>query len=556
MNRSLLFGCATLLTLICGGLSEAKGKEIPVQVLGVNDFHGNLNTTGTLYMPDSTKIYDTGSAAKLATTLNNQESKFHTNYHTNKKQTIRVEAGDLVGASPASSSLLQDEPTIKAFNAMNFNIGTLGNHEFDEGLDEFNRILLGEHPSKEMSEIVQNYPQQKSHLTIINSNLINKTSENIPYDWKPYAIMTIKNGVRIGFIGIDTADLPQLVLPKYTKNYRVLDAAEQITKYSSELRKQGVNAICVVAHTSSTQGTVLKDCETKRIIDKVQQLDPQNSVDIYLAAHNHVTTNATYKGITIAQAASQGKAISDIRGLIDTKTKDFVKQPHAEIVPVLSKTKEDKKVKQIVNDAEKRINPIINQVISTTETHNSISKNLNSHAESELADLIATAQLTEANKEIPTDFSITNNGSIRNDLKTNEKGEITWGAAQAVQPFGNDLHIVQLSGEDLYKLMKKSLEKEDQSALQIAGFKMIYKVTNGARELIQLTRDDGKPIELNHQYSVAVNDFIYSGGDGYTEFCNKKDLKIIGTDTEIFINYLKEHNPIEPFPLDRKIQIQ
>lgn len=554
MKRSLLFGCVTLLTLFCGGFSEAKEKDIPIQILGVNDFHGNLDTTGTLYMPDSKKIYDAGGAAKLATTLNNQESKFHANYHTNKKQTVRIEAGDLVGASPASSSLLQDEPTIKIFNAMNFRIGTLGNHEFDEGLDEFHRILIGAQPSEEVSDIVQNYPQQKSHLTMISSNLIDRSSGNIPYDWKPYTIMTIKSGVKIGFIGIDTSDLPQLVLSKYTKNYRVLDAAKQITKYSKELRDEGVHAICVVAHTSSTQGTTLKDCETKQIIDKVQQLDPHNSIDIYLAAHNHVTTNATYKGIRIVQAASQGKAVSDIRGLIDTKTKDFIKQPDAEIIPVLSDTKEDIKVKQIVDDAKKRISPIINQVISTTETHKSISKNLNSQAESELADLITTAQLTEANKEIPTDFAITNNGSIRNDLKTNEDGEITWGAAQSVQPFGNDLHVIQLSGDDLYKLMKKSLEKEDHSSLQIAGFKMIYKVINGKRELIKLTKDDDEPIESNQQYQVAVNDFIYTGGDGYTELNNKKDLGIIGTDTEVFINYLKENNPIKSLPLDRKIE--
>ncbi|APG73512.1 hypothetical protein LJ046_07660 [Lactobacillus delbrueckii subsp. jakobsenii ZN7a-9 = DSM 26046] len=113
-------------------------KDIPVQFLSINDLHGNLSTTGTATLGQ--KSYsNAGTVARLAAYLNQAQKDFK---KKNKQgTTFRVESGDMVGASPANSSLLQDEPTMHALKAMKFTVGTLGNHEFDEGLGEFNRIL-------------------------------------------------------------------------------------------------------------------------------------------------------------------------------------------------------------------------------------------------------------------------------------------------------------------------------------------------------------------------------------------------------------------------------
>ena len=113
--------------------------DVPVQFLGINDLHGNIDTTSRAFVGH--KMYqDAGNAARLASYLNNAENDFKTKNPNGT--TFRVEAGDMVGASPATSSLLQDEPTMKSLKAMGINIGTLGNHEFDEGLDEFHRIVV------------------------------------------------------------------------------------------------------------------------------------------------------------------------------------------------------------------------------------------------------------------------------------------------------------------------------------------------------------------------------------------------------------------------------
>ena len=64
-------------------------------------------------------------------------------YEQDNKNTSLVQVGDAVGGSAPVSSLLQDEPTIEFLNKLGFDVGTVGNHEFDEGVDELNRLLYG-----------------------------------------------------------------------------------------------------------------------------------------------------------------------------------------------------------------------------------------------------------------------------------------------------------------------------------------------------------------------------------------------------------------------------
>lgn len=123
-------------------INSVFADELPVQFMGVNDFHGALEQTGTARLEGET-VKNAGTAPLLATYLNDSQKDFETENAGTPNASIRVQAGDMVGASPANSALLQDEPTVKVFNEMNFEYGTLGNHEFDEGLGEFNRIMKG-----------------------------------------------------------------------------------------------------------------------------------------------------------------------------------------------------------------------------------------------------------------------------------------------------------------------------------------------------------------------------------------------------------------------------
>ncbi|MTB64626.1 LPXTG cell wall anchor domain-containing protein [Streptococcus sp. zg-86] len=535
-------------------VANASAEEVAVQILGVNDFHGALDTTGNAYLPDEAggKVSGAGTAALLATYLDDAETEFKETNQDKHSESIRVQAGDMVGASPANSGLLQDEPTVKVFNEMNFEYGTLGNHEFDEGLAEYDRIIEGKAPTPgEFYPIVDEYNHEPAKQEIVIANVRDKATGDIPFGWKPYAIKTIttpsNEQVQIGFIGVVTQEIPNLVLRKNHEQYDITDEAEAIAKYAKELRDQSVYAIVVLAHVPSTSKDGQAFGEAKKMIEKLNDLDKDNSVDIVFAGHNHVYTNGLADADTlIVQATSQGKAYADVRGILDTETKDFVKVPTATINAVKPTADKQPKasIQAIVAEANRIVKTVTDAKISTAESGENITRDLNEAKESPVGNLITTGQLEIARKSGYTvDFAMTNNGGIRADLLVQPDGTITWGAAQAVQPFGNILQIVQMTGEQIFKVLNQQYDEEERYFLQISGLKYTYtEADNPTKEnpfqVVEVTDELGNQLDPNKLYTVVINDFLYGGGDGFSEFRNAKLIGAINPDTEVFVEYL------------------
>lgn len=535
-------------------INRVFADELPVQFMGVNDFHGALEQTGTARLENET-VKNAGTAPLLATYMNDSQKEFETENAGTPNASIRVQAGDMVGASPANSALLQDEPTVKVFNEMNFEYGTLGNHEFDEGLGEFNRIMKGEAPTPgQFNKIVDEYPHEASKQEIVIANLVDKDTNKIPFDWKPYTIKEIPvndKTVKVGFIGVVTTEFPNLVLRKNHEQYRVLDEAESIAKYARELNDQGVHAIAVLAHVAATSKNGVAEGPAAEMIKKLNQLYPENSVDLVFAGHNHQYTNGMVGNTLIVQGTSQGKAYSDVRGVLDTDTADFVKAPTAKIIAVdPSKGKaKDAKVQAIINEADETVKKVTEAKIGSAEKAENITRELNAQKESAVGDLVTAAQLDIAKKSgyPDIDFAFTNNGGIRADLVVKPDGTITWGAAQAVQPFGNILQVVEITGDQIYKALDQQYDEKELYFLQMAGIKYTYTKPADATEekpykVVKAYKADGTEIDRNKTYKAIINDFLYGGGDGFSVFRDTKLIGAINPDTEVFIQYIEDVN--------------
>ena len=522
---------------------------VPIQLLGINDFHGALSTTGSYYDATGNKTSNAGTAALLAGYFNQAETAFKAQNNTGK--TLRVQAGDMVGASPANSGLLQDQPTMRILNQMKFAVGTLGNHEFDEGLGEFNRILTGTKPdpSSGFLPIVKEYNEDHSQdelkggfdLVIAN---VHEKDGSIPYGWKPYTIKNVGTAtepINIGFIGVVTTEIPNLVLAEHHKDYTFTDPAEEIVKYSKELVDQDVNAIVVLGHTPSVQGSgETVSGETAEIMNKVKQTDPDNSVDAFFAGHNHVYTNGVVGNTRIVQSTSQGKGYIDLRGEYDPATKDFASTPKA-TVSAVDPTKgiaKDAAIEEIVADADTRVAQVTEEKIGTADKAEDISRTVNEMGESPVGNLVTDAQVYMANKNgVPVDFAMTNNGGIRDDLKVKPDSSITWGAAQAVQPFGNIMQIVEMTGQQIENVLN---QQDEKYFLQVSGLKYTVEKNDTSSVVKEMKKADGTPIEADKTYKLIINDFLYGGGDGFSEFTNAKLTGALDPDTETFIGYIKD----------------
>lgn len=539
---------------------------VPIQMLGINDFHGALSTTGSYYGANGSKVSGAGTASLLAAYFSQAESNFkQTN---NKGKTLRVQAGDMVGASPANSGLLQDQPTMRILNQMNFDVGTLGNHEFDEGLGEFNRILTGTKPDpdSEFYDIVKNYnndytqDQLKGGFDLVIANVREKNTGAIPYGWEPYTIKnvgTTADPINIGFIGVITTEVPNLVLAQHHQEYTFTDPADEIAKYSQELVGKGVNAIVVLGHTPSVQGEGESvSGEAADIMKKVNQVNPDNSVDAFFAGHNHVYTNGVVESTRIVQATSQGKGYIDLQGDFDTDTKDFAETPKATVNPVdpNGSVTPDSTIEAVVSDADNRVKEVTEEKIGTADKAESITRTVNELGESPVGNLITDAQVYMAKKNgEDVDFAMTNNGGIRDDLKVKEDSSITWGAAQAVQPFGNIMQIVEMTGQQIKNVLNQQTFKYDPNDargsgyfLQVAGLRYTVRENPDKNDtehqyiVEKLLKSDGTEIEADRTYKLVINDFLYGGGDGFSEFTQAKLTGALDPDTETFIGYIKD----------------
>ncbi|WP_394137793.1 bifunctional 2',3'-cyclic-nucleotide 2'-phosphodiesterase/3'-nucleotidase [Cytobacillus oceanisediminis] len=492
-------------------VADENNEPFDVQLLGINDFHGQLDTFSS--------SLNAGGVEYLAAHLKQREA-------TNPN-TFMLHAGDAVGASSPVSALLQDEPTIKMLNEIGFDLGTVGNHEFDEGVEEMLRLINGgSHPNT-----VEKYGEFKgANFPYVAANVVDSvTKEPI---LAPYEIKEV-NGVPIAFIGIAYSDTPSIVTPSGTAGVEFTDEAEAINKYTAELKKQGIKSIVVVTHNPAKSALDGSNPQ-EELVDIANAVDDE--VDVLFGGHNHQYTNTVVDGKLLVQSYSYGTAFSDVDLTIDPVTKDIVAKK-AEIVNTTRDIEPDVEIKQMLDTYIADVAPILNEVIGYTST--GISRDTNADGESPMGNLIADSMIEQTG----TDFAFMNSGGVRASI---DAGEITWKEAFTVQPFGNDLVTLTLTGAQIKELFEQQWGSKER-IMHVSGLKVTYDSSKEAGDrIVSLVKSDGTDIDPNKEYTVTVNNYMADGGDGYSVLLNGKNRTVDIVDLDALINYIKAREEINP----------
>ncbi|SFB25436.1 MULTISPECIES: bifunctional 2',3'-cyclic-nucleotide 2'-phosphodiesterase/3'-nucleotidase [unclassified Bacillus (in: firmicutes)] len=505
-------------------------QNVHVQLLGINDYHGQLDTYRLIKDSSGNVVDKSGGIEYLAAYLKKSEE-------TNPANTLMLHAGDAVGASAPVSALLQDEPTIRFLNEIGFDAGTIGNHEFDEGVAEMLRLING----GEHAATVEKYGAfEGADFPYVAANVQYKDSKELILD--PYTIKEV-DGVKIGIIGVVTKSTPSIVIPSAVANVEFTDEVTAINKYTAELKEKGVKTIVVLTHnpgTSKTDGTGA----TGEVVEFASKVDPE--VDVMYGAHDHKYLNTDVNGIRVVQSWSYGTAFSDIDLTIDPVTGDVVKdQTKAAVVDTLhSGITPDAKIAAEMKEYKDAVAPKLNKVIGTSEV--ALTRTPNASGEQVLGNIIADSMRAE----MDTDMAFMNPGGIRNDL---EAGELTWGELFGVQPFGNDLIKMTVTGEVLRELLNQQWTDVTRAKmLQISGLVYTWKEkevvyekdgkTYKIGEVLDLYTEDGEEIAAEDTFTITVNNFMAGGGDGYAALL-KGTNKLQGpTDLDAFVKYIQNYD--------------
>ncbi|MFD1040388.1 5'-nucleotidase C-terminal domain-containing protein [Virgibacillus byunsanensis] len=450
---------------------------LEVQLLSMNDLHGKIDQEYSLD-PDGDGTFDTyGRMDYVSAAMKDREQ--------DNPNTLMVHAGDMIGGSSPVSGLLQDEPTVEILEEIGFDVGTVGNHEFDEGTDELLRMVNGgEHPEGLGTDDYDgmNFPQ-------LCANCVYKDSGNTILP--PYYVEEV-DGVEIGFVGVNTQASANMVMPEGIQDIKFTDETEAVNDAVAELTSQGVEAIVVLAHIPADQdGTGA----TGEAADLARDVD--NAVDVIFAAHNHQVVDGVVDNKLIVQASEYGKAFADINLEIDRTTGDIVKK-EAEIVFVKqSDTTPDENVTAILSKYENQIAPIMNEVIGYNATD--LTGDYSNDGDHGLGNLIADGM----NDAMDSDFAMMNGGGIRDDLLA---GEVTWGDLYNIQPFGNTLMTFEVTGSDLYPIINEQLSPYYGPDYSISGFHYTWDTETST--VVDITLPDGTPIDEDEVYTLTVNNYM------------------------------------------------
>lgn len=564
MKKSLrLFSLMAVLVLLLSAVGSAGAKPsdtVSVQLLAVNDFHGNLEppTSSSGCVPPISGCLPpnipAGGAEYLATHINNLRAL--------NPNTVVVSAGDMIGASPLLSALFHDEPTIEAFNQIGLDFNAVGNHEFDEGVYELIRMQEGGcHP---VDGCLDGDDFGGANFRFLAANVT--WQKNDKPIFPGYKTKTF-GGTHIAFIGMTLEGTPSIVTPSGISELNFLDEADTVNALIPELKQKGIETIVVLIHEGGQPATFnYNGCSgvSGPIIDIVERFDDE--VDVVISGHTHQPYNCTIDGKLVTSAFSFGRIVTKVDLTIDAKTGEVVTKV-ADNRIVTRDVPKDPFITALIGKYNAIAAPLANRVIGSITAPILRAQNL--AGESALGDVIADGQLAAtADPSLGgAVIAFMNPGGIRADLSYLSSpagegdGNVTYGEMFTVQPFGNSMVTMTLTGAQIERLLEEQFigcTLGSNRILQVsAGFTYTWKASGPVCDKVDPATImlNGVMINPTATYRVTVNSFLADGGDSFPILIQGTDRLGGAVDTDAFEAYFKTNSPVAPGPQNRITRI-
>ena len=458
-----------------------EGYEV-INFLHTNDVHG-------FYKEGK---YDGMGAAKMTT--------FIKDFKAENENVLLVDAGDAIQGHNFAT-LSKGENAIKVMNAMDYDVMTAGNHEFDYGQD---RLL-------ELAELAD--------FPILGGNIMKEDGSYLLDGVEMFDV----NGISVAVIGMATPETMYKSHPDGTVGLTFEDPSVAIVRLL-----EGVEADVIIslAHLGIEGESTSAD-----------MAQATDMVDVIIDGHSHtkLENGMEANGVLIGQASEKSKAVGVIRVALkdgEIVSKDatlFTKDEAADTV-------EDAEVLALVQELDAADAVILEEVVATAPFHLEGERASVRTGDTNLGNLLATA-LKEATG---ADLALTNGGGIRTSI---EAGEVTKGDVLTVLPFGNTVRVIELTGADVIAAIENGVDEypEAKGAFpHIAGMTVEFDASLPAGSRVVSIMVDGVAIDEAATYTLATNDFLVAGGDNYKMFVDKEVVGETGAMDEVLIEYMNE----------------
>ena len=568
----------------CGGGGTVRPASMDITLLGFNDFHGNLEPPRQAVIAQDAQgknvAVPAGGAAYMAQVIAERRAA--------SRHVALVTAGDMIGASPIVSSLFLDEPTIEALNLMKVDFAATGNHEYDQGFAELLRMQNGGCEKFTVKEPCQlSKPFKGASFQYLAANTIRD-------DGKPLFPATgvkffEQDGLRIGvgFIGMTLRNTPFMVRPSGVKGLTFTSEALTANALIPELRAQGADVIVVLVHEGGAATSALQEDSCKGlsgdIVPILEQLSPE--VDVVVSGHTHRSYICDYakvnakKPFLLTSAGLYGTLLTEIKLKVDARTRRISqKSARQNIVqgeaftsgtatvalhPGFPVYQPDAVVAELVARYKAAAQPLAAATVGRLAGVASRAPQAN--GESVMGRIIADAMLaaTQSAAGGGAQLAFMNSGGVRADLQPADDGSVTYGQLFSVQPFGNTLMVMSLSGEQIRQVLEQQFNSgtntvDSPRILQVSqGFTYRFDLSQPPGQRVSEMRLNGQLLEPEHSYRVGLQSYLGTGGDNFSLFTQGTALVGGALDVDALVEYVRAQSQQQPMllPLQERIAL-
>jgi 5'-nucleotidase len=539
--------------VILGGCASTPPKSnapLELRVIGINDFHGYLDPNPLALTdpadplkqpatPEQVTRVPAGGAAHLASTVARLKGE--------SPHALVVGVGDLIGAGPLISALIRDEPTLQAMRAIGMRVSAVGNHEFDYGQAELERLSRG---GCARAGCLLDDPYPGAGFPYISANIFNAEGEHA---FPPSFVETV-DGVRVAFIGATVQETPLITLKERVAGLRFDKEAPAINAESARLKALGIRAQIVLLHEgASLDGPAVNPATCAGLsgpaITISRALDRE--IDVVMTAHTHRRYVCTLDGKLLTQAESYGRLLASVDLKIDRRSGEVLSKSAVvvRVDPTTDAANPD--LAALVERARAKTDVVAREPIARIADPQ-ISDEIERSGESPLGRVMADAQLAATRDPANggAQIALMNHGGVRQKLplETNQQNLVTRGDCYAAHPFNNAIVVMDLTGAELKTLLEEQWDRNDKDRFLSGSAGLTYRWDNRrvARDKI-IPRSlmlNGAPIEPARTYRVATNQFLADGGGGFSMFVKGRNRITGGVDVDMLIAYLKANEPL------------
>ncbi len=366
---------------------------------------------------------------------------------------------------------------------------------------------------------------------------------------------------RVAFVGAVLKDTPTVVTPSGVAGLRFEDEVAAINRVIPQIKRGNVDAIVALVHQggASTDAYDVVNCKTLTgpIVDIARGLDP--AVSAIMTGHTHRGYNCRVPGPggqerVVIQGDAFGHLLQRLDLKVDTRANRVVSVEARNVLVDAANGPKDAAMTTVVQKAKAITDPVAQQPIATLGVEQ-ITRAQNPAGESALGDVIADSQLaaTRAPEKGGAVLAFMNPGGIRADLPAtvpNSTRRVTYGDTFAVQPFGNILTVVTLTGAQIKAALEQQFDNPSAGQnriLQVSeGFAYTWDNSKAKGEKVSAITLNGQPLDPAASYRVTINNFLADGGDNFTVFTQGTNRLGGDVDLDAFQNYLRGKEVTSP----------